>query len=234
MAMRDASELAKSLWQKPSLAKLSLANLAKISVLMFWAAQNFAFFSSPTTIFSLSSLSLGSFKSAGALKCARFEFSGCRVKPWRPRPSRPRPSGPRASGPRPSGPTLRGPTLRGPTRAIPTLAKRSLTSLAERSLASTKFGQCQVWPDFVSKVGRGRRVGRSGSGPVWEGVGLGGDPEGWRSPTLRAFFPLPPQLSFFLLLGVFSWNFGGVFEGRGPQMCTFKVLGLWFENPALL
>ena len=28
-------------------------------------------------------------------------------------------------------------------------------------------------------------------------------------------------LSFFLSLEAFSWNFGGVFEGRNPQMCSF-------------
>ena len=54
-------------------------------------AQNFAlFFHSPATIFFLSSLSWGSsrgnlvFWSAGTLKCAHLEFSGCRVKPRRP------------------------------------------------------------------------------------------------------------------------------------------------------
>ena len=31
---------------------------------------------------------------------------------------------------------------------------------------------------------------------------------------------------------VFSWNFGRVFEGRDPQMCTFGVLGLSCETPA--
>ena len=32
--------------------------------------------------------------------------------------------------------------------------------------------------------------------------------------------PLPFSL-FFSLGGVFSWNYGGVFEGRDPQTCTF-------------
>ena len=32
-------------------------------------------------------------------------------------------------------------------------------------------------------------------------------------------------IPFFLLVGVFSWKFGGVFEGRGPQMCTFGLSG---------
>ena len=36
----------------------------------------------------------------------------------------------------------------------------------------------------------------------------------------------PPTISLFVLsLGVFSLNFGGVFEGRDPQMCTFGLSG---------
>ena len=31
--------------------------------------------------------------------------------------------------------------------------------------------------------------------------------------------------SFFSLLGVLSWNFGGVFEGWDPQMCMFELSG---------
>ena len=39
------------------------------------------------------------------------------------------------------------------------------------------------------------------------------------------FFPLPPPFrSFSVSLGVFSLNFGGVFEAPGPQMCTFGLL----------
>ena len=49
----------------------------------------------------------------------------------------------------------------------------------------------------------------------------------------RFFFPLPPQNSFFSSLsGVFSWNFGGVFEGRDIQMCTFWALWLSCETLA--
>ena len=44
----------------------------------------------------------------------------------------------------------------------------------------------------------------------------GGAPKGG-GPKISRFF-------FFPLLGVVSWNFGGVFEGRDPQMCTFGVL----------
>ena len=47
-------------------------------------------------------------------------------------------------------------------------------------------------------------------------------------PKILLFFflPLLPQFSFFPpLLGVFSLNFGGVFEGLDPQMCTFGLSG---------
>ena len=61
---------------------------------------------------------------------------------------------------------------------------------------------------------------------------VGGGPEGWGPRNLALFFfPRPPLFSFFLpLLG--SWNFGGVIEGRDPQMCAFGVLGLSCETPA--
>ena len=71
-------------------------------------------------------------------------------------------------------------------------------------------------------------------------------PEGWSSqpqknwfpksgePKISRFvFPLPPPFrSFGVSLGVFSCNFGGVLKRRGPQMCTFGVLGLSSEAPA--
>ena len=38
------------------------------------------------------------------------------------------------------------------------------------------------------------------------------------------FFPPPATISFFFLsIGVLSLNFVGVFEGRGPEMCTFGL-----------
>ena len=48
------------------------------------------------------------------------------------------------------------------------------------------------------------------------------------------FFPLSRHSFYFFFhsLLVFSWNFGGVFEGRDPQMCTFGVLGLSCETLA--
>ena len=69
-----------------------------------------------------------------------------------------------------------------------------------------------------------RRVGPEGWGP-----------KGGRPKISLFFFPLFHHnfLSFFPLLGVFSWNVGGVFGGRGPEMCTFGVLELLCEAPAL-
>ena len=44
------------------------------------------------------------------------------------------------------------------------------------------------------------------------------------------FSLLPPQFSFFFLsLGVLSWNFVGVLEGRNPEMCIW-ALGLSCET----
>ena len=47
-------------------------------------------------------------------------------------------------------------------------------------------------------------------------------------PKFRSFFPLSRRKirSVLLPLRVFSWNFGGVFEGRDPQMCTFERPGV--------
>ena len=52
-------------------------------------------------------------------------------------------------------------------------------------------------------------------------------------PKISLFFSSPATNTFCLpLLGVVSLNFGGVIEGRDPQMCTFGVLGLSCEVPA--
>ena len=64
------------------------------------------------------------------------------------------------------------------------------------------------------------------------------DPLRWTTPRLTAqnfalFFLLLPLhfRSFCLSLGVFSVNFGGVFEGRDRHMCTLGVLWLLCEAP---
>ena len=76
----------------------------------------------------------------------------------------------------------------------------------------------------------------------WRGLGSAdrppAGPPSAGPPKISAFFfffPLPPPYSlFFASLGVFSWNFGGVFEGRDPQMCTFGLLGCRVKPPAAL
>ena len=58
------------------------------------------------------------------------------------------------------------------------------------------------------------RRGREGAEPSKSGGPEGGEPGGME---VAFFFSLTPQFfSFFLLLGVFSWNFCGVFEAPGP------------------
>ena len=53
-----------------------------------------------------------------------------------------------------------------------------------------------------------------------------GRPKGGEGPKFRAFSSLPATVSLFLcLLGVLPLNFGGVFEGRDRQMCTFGLSG---------
>ena len=51
-------------------------------------------------------------------------------------------------------------------------------------------------------------------------------------PKFRSFFPSRRKIRSFLpSMGVFSLNFGGVFEDRDPQMCTFGILGLSCASP---
>ena len=51
-------------------------------------------------------------------------------------------------------------------------------------------------------------------------------------PNFRSFFSLSRRkfLSFFSLWEVFSLNFGGVFEDRNAQMCTFGLSGCRVES----
>ena len=83
-------------------------------------------------------------------------------------------------------------------------------------LGLTCLGQCRFRPTCR------RRVGPKGGG--LEGWGLEGWAEGWGPAGCGPrFFSLFRHnfLSFFSLLGVFSWNFGGVFEGQdGAQSRT--------------
>ena len=52
------------------------------------------------------------------------------------------------------------------------------------------------------------------------------DPQDRPPPKFRALSLFRHNFHYFFpLLGVFSLNFGGVFEGRGRQMCTFRLWG---------
>ena len=87
--------------------------------------------------------------------------------------------------------------------------------VGRRGEGAVRFGGLSGLERSLSEwcpVGRSPRAGGDGWGP-----------EGWEFSKFRAVFPLPLPCSLFfsLSLGVFSWNSGGVFEGRDPQMCTF-------------
>ena len=78
---------------------------------------------------------------------------------------------------------------------------------------------CGVWC-----VWRWVLVSRCQSGVSCVGVGFKvwfGPPFPWTALPLDR----PKFRSFLPSLGVFSLNFGGVFEDWGPQMCTFGLLG---------
>ena len=111
--------------------------------------------------------------------------------------------------------------------------------LANPILADSNFGQSNFGQSmWIWCVCHG---GTEGWGPNPEKVGPesqdleleGGAPKGG-GPKISRFFSLSHThfRSFCLFLGVFSLNFGGVFDGRDLEMCTFGVLGLSCEAPA--
>ena len=53
-------------------------------------------------------------------------------------------------------------------------------------------------------------------------------------PKFRFFSLSRHYFHSFFLLGVFSWNFGGVIEGRDPQLCTFGLTGCRVKPRQLL
>ena len=74
-------------------------------------------------------------------------------------------------------------------------------------------------------------------GPPFRGPPFPGPPFPWTALPLDRPSPGPPKISLFFSrsrrkirsflpsLGVVSWNFGGVFEGRDPLMCPFGFSG---------
>ena len=139
------------------------------------------------------------------------------------------------------------PTLAKPTLAKPTLAK---PTLANTDFGQTEFGQNRLWPNrlwpnrvwfvvwcvvlccvlcvvlcvvWVAWV----LVSRYQSGvPCFDRPSRDRPSPG--PPKMSLFFFPSPAANFVLFFSLwvfFSLNFGGVFEGRDPQMCTFGLSG---------
>ena len=118
-----------------------------------------------------------------------------------------------------------------PTLAKPTLAKTSLICCVLCCVVLCVV--CVAWVLFhgvrvgfhvwvlVSRFG----LDRPSPGPPFPWTALPGPSK------ISLFFPLSRRKirSFLPSLGVFSLNFGGVFEGRDPQMCTFGLSGCRVE-----
>ena len=114
-------------------------------------------------------------------------------------------------------------TTFGPLQVLPLWAQTTFGPDRFRAVS----GLCKRW---APKGGAPNCWAPKGAGPNLEKVG----PEGCGPQISLFFFSLSPATIFFLffsLLGVVSLNFGGVFEGWDPQMCTFGVLGLSCEAP---
>ena len=120
------------------------------------------------------------------------------------------------------------PTLAKPTLAKPTLANIEFDLLCGVlccvvlccvvcCLSGVGTVSFHVWV-LVSRFG----LDRPSPGPPFPWTALPLD-----RPKFRSFFSLSRRKirSFLPSLGVFSLNFGGVFEGRDPQMCTFGLSG---------
>ena len=93
-------------------------------------------------------------------------------------------------------------------------------------------GRYHFWPTpGLTTFGPDRFLAVSGlckSGAP-KGVGQGGGPEGWEAQNFALFFPLPASIFalFVSLLGVFSWNFGSVFETPEPlnvRVCSSRLV----------
>ena len=165
--------------------------------------------------------------------------------------------GPRRVGPRrvggPEGwlPRRVGPRKGGAHRLWPK------PTLAKTDFGQTDFGQNRLWPNliccvvccvvlycvvcclsgvlfhfmcgcwFQGLVWTALPLGRPSPGPPFPGPPFPGPPK-----ISRFFFPLPPQNSFFSSLsGGLLVEFWWCLKRRGPEMCTFGVLGLSCASP---
>ena len=134
-----------------------------------------------------------------------------------------------------------------PNLAKPDLAISIWPHLAKPNLANNVWPKKtgRIWP-FLYLVGA-RRGGARRGGAQKGGAPKGGapnlekvaprrlgpegwGPEGWESPKFSAFFfslSRHQKISLFLCLsGCLLVEFGWCLKHRGPEMCTFGVLGL--------
>ena len=99
---------------------------------------------------------------------------------------------------------------------------------ANSTSANFDFGQFRLRPISTSanfwmlNFGTTKSGAPKGGAPKG-GAPKGGAPKGGGPKISRFFFPLPPQLSFF------SPSLWWCLKRRGPEMCTFGVLGLSCE-----
>ena len=124
-----------------------------------------------------------------------------------------------------------------PNQSSPIL--RSPLVLTPISLICRTF--VQVWDllFFVSAKGGAPEGGgperwgarRVGGPEGWGPEGWG--PEGWGPKISRFFFPFPPPFrSFCVSLGVFSWNFGGVWSAGALKCARLEFSGCRVRAPA--
>ena len=100
------------------------------------------------------------------------------------------------------------------------------------NLGQSIFGQ-SISGSGVCHGPKGWAQTQKKSGPQG-GAPKGGAPKGGL-PKISRFFSLSRHKirSFLPSLEVYSWNFGGVWKRPSAQMCTFRVLGLSWETPAV-
>ena len=135
---------------------------------------------------------------------------------------------PRSSSDNISCRAMRNTLRNGPRRNLGTFSSRSWPTLAKTDFGQTDFDLCLCVFVGVCVCLCGVGVGFTVS--VWGFQSCSVPPEPpfpWTAQNFALFFSLSRRKirSFLPSLGVFSLNFGGVFEGWNPQMCTFVVSG---------
>ena len=110
--------------------------------------------------------------------------------------------------------------------ALKEVAKPDLAIRIWTYLAKPNFGQYHIWPFYFLEEVVGCSSPKGWGAQTWKKCG----PRRVRAPKgggpkFRAFFSLPPEISFYLLsLGGLLVEFWWCLKRRGAQMCTFGVL----------